>query len=486
MPRLSWRHLLAPAEEYRLTAGLFLRLLALIYLAAFLSLWPQIDGLAGPQGILPLAERLDWLRQRHGALAWLHFPTLFWLTQSGAALRATALAGAALSLAMALLPPSRLAFALLFAAYLSLVHAGGLFMNFQWDYLLLESGFLAVFLVGGPPRVIVWLLRWLLFRLRFLSGVSKLLSGDPSWSLASLTAVYHYFEVQPLPHGGGWYAHLLPLWMHKLGAAGTLFIEIVVPFLMFATRRARFLAAWLTILLQVLIIATSNHNWINLLTIVLCLFLFDDRALGRVLPARAGVLAVTPARPRLTRPLALAAALLVAPLTVGYLWLFFAGRPAALPAPVQATLRAVQPWHVVHNYHVFPTMKTERIEVLVEGSRDGRDWRPYRFRYKPDDPAKPLRFIVPHQPRLDWMMWFVPMGHPVNQRWFAAFLDRLLHNAPPVTALLADNPFADAPPRYLRLTAWRYRFTTPRERAAGGHWWRRERLGLFPPGYWPP
>ncbi len=486
MPRPHWRDLLSPAAEYRLTAGLFLRALALLYAAAFLSLWPQIDGLAGPHGILPLAERLGWASERWGGRAWLHLPTLFWLAHGSLALRGLCLAGAALGLALVVLPPSRLALAALFAFYLSLTQAGGLFLNFQWDYLLLESGFLAIFLVGGPPRVIVWLLRWLLFRLRFLSGISKLLSGDPSWSLGQLTAVYYYFEVQPLPHVGAWYAHLLPLWVHRLGTAGTLVIEIVIPFLMFATRRARFLAAWLTIALQLLIIATSNHNFINLLTIVLCLFLFDDDALRRVLPRRAAALALRTRQPRLTRALAGPVALVVGPLSLLYGWAFFAGGAGALPGALQATLRAMQPWHVVHNYHVFPTMKTERIEVLVEGSSDGRHWRMYRFRYKPDDPAKPLTFIVPHQPRLEWMMWFVPMGHPLNRAWFGAFLDRLRENAAPVTALLADNPFPQAPPRWLRLTAWRYRFTTPAERATSGHWWVREPLGPFPPGYWPP
>jgi hypothetical protein len=253
--------LLAGAPEYRLVAWLFLRLLALIYLAAFASLSVQILALAGAQGILPIAEQLESLAEQWGPLRFLAYPSLFWVASGDWALLAAAYAGCSLSLLLLAGWRERPVLILLYSLYLSLYHAGQIFTNFQWDYLLLEAGFLSIFLPGGS-RLLVWLFRWLLFRLRFLSGISKLLSGDPGWS--GLVALNTYFETQPLPHLGAWYAHQLPDWLLRLGTGATLVVEILVPFLMFFPRRWRFLAAWLTILWQVLIILTSNHNFFKI------------------------------------------------------------------------------------------------------------------------------------------------------------------------------------------------------------------------------
>ncbi len=301
---------------YRLVAWLFLRLLALIYLAAFASLAVQIQALAGEGGIFPLSEQLAGAVQAHGALAWLAYPSFFWLAAGDGALLGAAWGGALLAVLLLVLPwmtgiamlsaapaawVERTVLLLLYLLYLSLYQAGQFFTNFQWDYLLLETGFLAMWLPGGP-RLVVWLFRWLLFRLRFESGLAKLLSGDPSWR--DLTALRYYFETQPLPHAGAWYAHQLPDWLLRAGAGGTLFVELVVPFFIFLPRPWRLFAAWTTILWQLLIIATSNHNFFNLLTIALCLFLFDDRAVGRILPkgwreaALASPPAAAPARSR--------------------------------------------------------------------------------------------------------------------------------------------------------------------------------------------
>ncbi len=266
---------------YQLVAFLFLRLLALIYLAAFASIGVQILGLAGSQGILPFAEQLGYVLEQHGNSAYWLLPNLFWLHAGDGVLQGVAAAGCLFSLLLFFNLLTRLSLIALFVCYLSLFYAGQLFMNFQWDYLLLEAGFLAIFLPRGS-RLVVWLLRWLLFRLRFLSGASKLLSGDPSWD--SLTALNYYFETQPLPHWLAWYTQYLPEWLLQFGAGAVLFIEIIVPLMMFMNRPLRFFAAWVTIILQLLIILTSNHNFFNLLTILLCLFLFDDQALRSVLP----------------------------------------------------------------------------------------------------------------------------------------------------------------------------------------------------------
>ena len=475
--------------EYRTVIWLFLRLLGLVYLAAFASIGVQIAGLAGEQGILPVGEMLEQARGELGARAYWRFPTLFWIEHSDWALRGVAFAGGLFSLALLFGRWVRLSLILLFVFYLSLFHAGQLFMNFQWDYLLLETGFLAIFLPGGS-RVVIWLFRWLLFRLRFLSGLSKLVSQDPTW--AGFTALNHYFETQPLPHIGAWYAHQLPESVLKAGVGVVFFVELLVPFMMLLPRRFRLFAAAATVAMQLLIMLTSNHNYFNLLTIVLCLFLIDDRALRRMTPAwlrqgeadRAGS---TPGRQgggvkgALVIPLFLVVAVVSASQMAGFF------RPAAPGGWVAALEEWVRPFRIVNRYHVFPTMRKERIELEVEGAGPDGGWKPYRFAFKPGDTFRVTPVVIPHQPRLDWMMWFVPMGHPLNLYWFERFLQRLRENDPAVTGLLAENPFAGEPPVSVRVQAYRYRFADPFEREPGGPWWTREYLGPFMPrpGFFP-
>lgn len=472
--------MLAYDEGHRRTSGLFLRLLALIYLAAFVSAALEITGLVGEAGILPADAHLAGLEQRFGAIAWIRFPTLFWLDASDVSLLAASWLGCLFAVLLLTGRWPTLAALALFLLYLSVYRAGQLFFNFQWDYLLLEAGFLAIFLTVGPNRLLVFLFHWLLFRLRFLSGLSKVLSGDPSW--ADLTALRYYFETQPLPHIGAWYAHQLPEWLLKTGAGFTLFVELIVPLFIFLPRPFRLFAAAATILIQLLIILTSNHNFINLLTIALCVFLLDDRALARLLPGRLFALLAGPGPAGCRGPagrtvLTAAAALLLATSVVeAYGFVVERREPTAWNAPTEW----VRGWGLGNVYHVFPTMQTERQELIIEGSHDGSDWRAYRFRYKPNDPRDRPAFIVPLHPRLDWMIWFVPTQNPAMRPWFEAFLWRLAANAPTVTALLRDNPFPDAGPRYLRVQAYRYRFTTPAERLRSGRVWHAEYLGEFP------
>lgn len=465
-------------DSHVLVSRLFLKALALIYLAAFVSLAGQILALAGSGGIFPLSAQL----QAHANLDWPHrlfaYPSLFWLADSDLALQGATWAGGGLAVVLLFGIYERAALILLFLLYLSLMHAGQIFLNFQWDYLLLEAGFLAIFLPGGG-RLVVWLLRWLLFRLRFLSGLSKLASGDPGWS--GLTALSTYFETQPLPHIGAWYAQQLPDWLLRVGTGATLIMELVVPLLFFLPRRWRLAGAGLTILWQLLIIATSNHNFFNLLTIALCLFLLDDRVLsawlpkalatrwrdravqGAGLPVRAGAWLTAV----VVVPLSLA-------LTIEMLW------PQWLPVQAELVISGLHNLHIAHRYHVFPSVNTERIELILEGTADGQTWHAYHFRYKPGDPAKAPAFIVPHQPRIDWMMWFVP-SHPLFLEWFDRFLARLLANDPAVTGQLADNPFPNEPPQAIRVSAYRYRFSDAQTHVTQGSWWQREFLGPFYP-----
>jgi hypothetical protein len=470
------------ATDRELAAWLFVKGLALVYAAAFASLAVQIDALAGPDGILPFQRVLDGAFAEEGYGALLRLPTLFWLDSSNAALQGAAFAGAVVSLLLALgrIRP-RPALALLFVLYLSLYHAGQIFTTFQWDTLLLESGFLAIFLADAPTRLIVLLYEWLLFRLRFLSGYFKLASGDPSWR--DFTALDYYFETQPLPHVGSWYAHQLPQWLLKAGVGFTLFAELVVPFFIFLPRPFRIFAAATTILAQLLIIATSNHNFINLLTILLCLFVLDDRSVAWLLPAsvrdRIGGGAPRRGPGVLAGTLAVAAAVLVLAVSSSVMLASQARRP---PPRALAALTGVAPALGIGSlYHLFPTMQTERQELRIFGSYDGQTWEAYAFRYKPDAPDQAPRFIVPHQPRLDWMMWFVPPQWPDTGFWFAPFLEALRQNRGAVTRLLERNPFeGKPPPSMLRVLAYRYRFTTPQERARTGNWWKAQYLGEYP------
>jgi hypothetical protein len=463
---------------YRLVSALFVRLLGLFYGIAFVSLGTQIEGLAGSQGILPFSQELDFIRSQSGAFAYLQVPTLFWIDASDTALVGAALAGTLASVLILLGRITRPALVAAFVLYLSLYHAGQIFLTFQWDGLLLEAGFLAIFL-SPRSRVVVWLFRWLLFRLRFMSGISKLVFHDPSWS--GLTALDYYFQVQPLPTPLAWYANQLPEWLLKAGTLGTLVVEILVPFMMFLPRRWRFAAAWITILWQVLILLTSNHNWFNFLTIALCLFLFDDRALARVLPGRvqASLSHRSVSAPGNAKRYAVGIlASVVLLVSAVQLWELTTLRRTS--GAVGTLLDYAEAFRVVNPYHVFATMKTERVELELQGSRDGKHWETYQFRYKPGDPAAAPPVVMPHQPRLDWRMWFVTM-HPQHLRWFERLLNALLDGSPPVSALLGHNPFAEDPPREIRVVAWRYRFTSPEERARTGDWWSREWLGPFLP-----
>ena len=468
---------------YRLISAVFLRLLGVIYLIAFASLGLQVEGLAGSQGILPFSEQLAGIADRTGFERYFQRPTLFWLNASDSALTGATIAGCIAAILIMLQRWSRPALIAAFILYLSLYQACQPFLNFQWDGLLLETGFLAIFLTP-QSRVVILLFRWLLFKLRFMSGLAKLASGDTAWS--GFTALNTYFETQPLPNPLAWYVHQLPEWLLRFGTVATLVIEILVPLMMFLPRRWRFTAAWLTILWQVLIILTSNHNWINFLTIILCLFLFDDRALKTVLSPglqkTLGWRTLPAATATLTRRIATAGlAILILAASVVHFWEL--NTMQRVPGIAGTVLNYAEAYRVVNKYHVFPTMTTERIELELSGSLDGREWKPYRFRYKPGEPDQHPKLVMPHQPRLDWQMWFVTL-HPRHLPWFEEFVYALLANSPPVTALLEHNPFADQAPRYIRVDAYRYTFTDPEVRRETGNWWQREALGAFSPLPW--
>jgi hypothetical protein len=485
--RLLWGRERYPAH-YQRVSWLFLRVLALIYLAAFVSFGFQATGLVGSQGILPLQQDLQAISAEYGARGYWLYPSLFWFNAGNTALQFVSLAGIGAALLLFGNILTRLMLPLLFVLYLSVVYAGQVFFNFQWDFMLLEAGFLAIFLPWGSPLV-VWLFHWLLFRIRFLSGIAKLQSGDPAW--ASFTALDYYFETQPLPHVGSWLAHQLPELILRVGVGWVFFVELLVPFLVFLPRRPRQFAAWATILTQVLIMLTSNHNFFNLLSIALCLLLFDDRALRWIrLPTMQtgfgwfGRGAPGPAHNgpgRLATASAVLLTALIVSSTLTMMWSTLSRQP--LPAFNEVVVRGLVQWHVVNNYHVFPVITKERPELIIEGSNDGETWQAYGFHYKPGELTRRPAFNIPHQPRLDWQMWFAALAPPYTRvsYWIHDFIQRLLEGSPDVLALLEHNPFPGQPPRFVRARLELYRFASPALKQATGQWWTREPVGLYLP-----
>jgi lipase maturation factor 1 len=463
-------------ETFGIASWLFLRTLGAVCLVAFASFAVQAAGLIGSHGISPVGEYLHSLREYYGALYW-QVPSLFWLNAGDAMVTSVGIGGICLSVLLLLGVRWRILRVGLFMLYLSLVTAGQEFMGYQWDALLLEAGFLAI-LLGSSPMVI-WLYRWLLFRLIFLSGAVKLASGDPSWR--HFTALPVHYETQPLPTPPAWYMYQLPAWFQRGSVGFVFFVELIVPFLIFAPRRVRFFAARAIIVLQGLILLTGNYAFFNMLTMGFCLFLVDDAFFRRVLPTWL----IGPAS---SAPICGKSCVLIRPICGAFaaLALFVGSFQVARTFGVRwsvadAVTRSVSPFEIINSYGLFAVMTTTRPEIVIEGSNDGVSWLAYEFKYKPGDLARRPPWVAPHQPRLDWQMWFAALGDYQSDPWIVRFMARLLQGSPAVLRLLGRNPFPEGPPHYIRAMLYQYRFTSPVERKGTGAWWKRELKGVYVP-----
>ena len=455
----------------------FLRLIGVVYLIAFTSFWTQVDGLIGSNGILPSGPWLEAVRDRFGTDSYRLFPTLCWLNPGDWFLHFLCGGGVLMSLLLVAGIAPTLCLVLLWAFYLSLCVSGQVFMNFQWDYLLLEAGFLAIFL--APLRLLPsirnetrispyahFLLCWLLFRLMFMSGVVKLTSGDESWW--NLTALRYHYETQPLPTPLAWLFNQGPPWFQAASAALMFATEIGAPFLLFGPRRLRLVGVTAIIMLQILIALTGNYGFFNLLTVTLCLLFIDDYVWPRFRTRE------TIPPPGMHWP-----AWLMIPLTTfvlicsaPLLWdAFFPD--AGWPPVVEAVYAYVEPFRSLNGYGLFRVMTKTRPEIIVEGSQDGVTWRPYEFKYKVGDVQRAPPIVAPHQPRLDWQMWFAALDDVNREPWFVNFLARLLQGSRPVLQLLKENPFGDSPPHYVRAKLFQYHFTDLHEKSETGAWWKR-------------
>jgi len=470
---------------------LFLRALGAVYLIAFTSLRVQVLGLYGSRGIQPIRELLAALRAQEGPRAYRLAPSLLWLGSSDRDLVRLCRAGQVCALALLVGVAPGLMSAASWALYLSFVSVGRDFLSFQWDALLLESGLHATLLTptrstrgaraDQPPWLGGVLMRWLAFRLNFQSGFAKLQSQDATWR--RFTACAYHYETQPLPTRLGWYAHHLPRPIQRASTAAALAIELGAPFLMFAPRKARKLGFSALAGLQALIAATGNYAFFNILTVALAAWTLDDGSFpGLHRLARPGRRPPGRRRGALARVCGRIAYGALSTLLATASAVTFAAHLRRRPLRTRLTAldRLIDPFRSVNAYGLFAVMTTARPEIVVEGSNDGVTWREYLFRYKPSRPEDAPRTVAPHQPRLDWQMWFAAFSRRPPS-WFVAFLARVLEGSPEVLKLLAANPFPDRPPRYVRALLYDYRMTDLETQRRTGAWWRRDLIGTYFP-----
>src|SRR6266516_2130687 len=466
----------------------FLRAAGLIYLIAFVSLWVQVDGLIGANGISPVNQFLPAVHEQLGRQAYSLLPTLCWFNSSNTFLHFLCGAGVAFSLLLVFGLAPVICLSAFFVFFLSLTISGQTFLSFQWDILLLETGFLSIFL--APCRLLqkreqesptshaaLFLLKLLLFKLVVMSGVVKLTSGDDCWW--NLTALdYHYWS-QPLPTIFGWWADQHPEWFKHFSVGFCMAVEIIAPFFIWAPRRPRLIAAGLMIFLQLVIALTGNYCFFNLLTLALCLLLIDDGVVASPRDARMFRTA-KPLQDYLSTSSAIIVLIVTLPIN-GWL-VFTAFKPdAAWPRTLAFAYQHLEPFRIVNGYGLFRVMTKDRREIMVEGSTDGIDWLPYEFKWKPGDVNRAPGWCAPHQPRLDWQMWFAALGTPEQNPWFVRLAICLLKGKTDVTRLFAHDPFPNQPPRYIRAILYRYRFTTAKEHRQTGAWWKRGELGEYLP-----
>ncbi|MDI1463988.1 lipase maturation factor family protein [Catellatospora sp. KI3] len=458
------------APEYWWGRLLFQRGLAGLYLVAFLVVVNQFRPLLGERGLTPVPDYLAYT-------PFSRAPSLFHWRYSDRLLAAAAWTGTAVSALLLLgvgdLVPVWAAMALwllLWALYLSIVNVGQLWYSFGWESLLLEAGFLAVFLGNarvGPPVLVLWLLRWLLFRLEFGAGLIKL-RGDRCWR--DLTCLYYHHETQPMPGPLSRLFHLLPRPLHRVEVAANHFVQLVVPFGLFAPQPVATVAAACIIVTQLWLVASGNFSWLNWMAIILAASVLDLSAVLGTGP--------TAAAPAWYAAVVLAVTVLV---------LVLSWRPARnLLSRRQLMNASFDRLHLVNTYGAFGSVTRVRREIVIEGT-DATEltsdtvWREYGFKGKPGDARRLPPQVAPYHLRLDWLMWFAALSPAYAEPWLPRLLHKLLDGDRPTLRLLRTDPFPGKPPVYVRAQLYRYRFTTRAERRETGQRWQRTLIGEFVP-----
>ena len=464
------------ADNSFLARTLFQRSLAVIYVVAFVVAANQYRALLGEHGLTPARRFLERTSVRRS-------PSLFHLHHSDRTFLGVAWGGTALALATVVgltdvLPwaAAMLVWAVLWVLYLSIVNIGQVWYSFGWESLLLETGFLAIFLGNAdtePPVLTLVLLWWLLFRLESGAGLIKL-RGDACWR--NLTCLDYHHETQPMPGPLSWYFHRLPRPFHRVEVLANHVTQLVVPFALFAPQPVSGTAAAVMIVTQLWLVTSGNFAWLNWLAIVLAFTALPDAWLAPVLPATAD-----PGEAGSPMPFVVAVCAVTAVVAVLSYW------PVAnLLSRHQRMNTSFNSWHLVNSYGAFGSVTKTRYEVVVEGTSDDHlsprtAWQEYEFKGKPGNPGRRPRQWAPYHLRLDWLMWFAALSPSYAEPWFRTLAQRLLEGDPHLARLLRDDPFSGTPPRFVRALLYRYRFTTRAERWQTGDWWVREPVGEFLP-----
>jgi hypothetical protein len=515
----------AGPENRFVVRWVFLRLVAAIYFSAFFPLLFQIEGLNGPNGILPVQRFLLDVQGATGPLRYWYAPTLFWLSSGSPMMMAVIWLGLAASVAALFNVWPRLSFFVCFICFLSFVAAAQAFSSYQSDSMLLEAGFLVLFLaprgvrpgwgIASPPsRASFFLLQWEWFRIYFESGIVKLLSGEVQWR--NFTAMDEYYQNGPLPTWIGWYVEHLPHWFHAATVAATLGMELAVVWMLFLPRPVRFICFLIVTPWEIGVILTANYTFLNYLVLALGFLLLDDRSLRRLLPKRLrNSLPDRPkaeTAPRLSKPISIldtqaeeggetpstapatstefARSLNAARLVLSaamLTWIAYATTAELIQMPIpdlqfpSLPVTALEPFRIANRYGLFAVMTRGRYEIEFQGSNDGQNWTAYTFRFKPQALDKAPGIYAPYQPRFEWNLWFASLGNWRGNELVPLTEERLLENDADVLTLFQANPFTQAPPRYVRAVLWQYWFTSMDEKRRTGNWWKRELLGLYAP-----
>lgn len=469
----------------------FLRALGLIYLLAFLVVVRQYIPLVGSDGILPLPDFLLRIQDYYGSSvsAYWELPTLFWIHHSDTWLQALGWTGVILSLLLLAGYANGFILFILWGLYLSFVNGGQLFYGYGWESLLLETGFLAIFLVplwkGSPfPRttppspIVLWLMRWVLFRVMFGAAMIKL-RGDSCW--VDLTCLNYHFETQPIPNPLSPFFHFLPEWALKGGVLFNHFAELVAPLLILLTRWPRLIGGVVIAVFQLILILSGNLSWLNYLTLALCIPCFDDKALRFLIPKK-----LKERISQIQEGSRLATSHRLAIYALAGLVAFLSIHPILnLISPQQAMNRSYDPFHIVNTYGAFGSVTKVRREVILEGTGDQEvtdqtKWKAYEFKCKPGDVHRRPCILSPYHLRLDWQIWFSAFSHPSSQDWLLVLMQKLLQGDPKILALMGTNPFPDQPPEFIRAQLYEYHFNDPW--GPSPDVWRRRYLGpYFPP-----
>ncbi|KAI2504273.1 hypothetical protein MHU86_10200 [Fragilaria crotonensis] len=523
--------------------SLFLSCLGLIHLIAFWSYYAQFPGLLSSSGIEPVHRLL-----RYAA------PTLHrqGYTDDDSLCELVAILGMLVGAIIGSgLCQHGILFALQAALYSLLVRTGGNFYSFQWDTLLLETT--AITALSYAPWLRLrpnsasplspWPLRFLLFKLMYMSGVVKLQARCPTW--LNMTALEYHFSTQCLPGPLAWHAQQVHPFLLRCGVAVTLWVEIpgtILLLMPFAPMRRT--GAILQLLLQLFIILTGSYNFFNLLTMTLCIPVMEDATSSRKASKRhlflchiaCGIFALwtllcmfelsivnhalsirllmTPQEidrytdallPFVVFGLVTAVAFQTlrqsashrSPNTVihGIVCILVIGMTALPFFSLTQTLQRrgfvgsttffaplyqeyARPYHLSNGYGLFrrmtgvgaspdgvvgwaglPPSLVERPEIILEAQLENGEWQELNFRWKPGNVTSLPRQVAPHQPRLDWQMWFAALGQLNHNPWFIHLIKKLLDGCEPVWDLLGDPLASERKVQRIRAKLYHYDFT---------------------------